>query len=617
MTHDSDVMESAYSGWEDFYALPSLSVLPAQVLEEVSNMFADSDADRGRLEHARVRRVFLRIARPSVRPDGRESTSPSEWLMAISAFQEAMRVLSPSAALELFERAGPVRTVERMRATEYLTNIGTPLNSLEELGRITKDLLDRFALNREHVIRTGWPDNDFAQSPWMQSCIANLYHVKTWVGLDETEEGPDRHFHWSYKWSRTSDLKHTPRDACTYEEAPYLENSTPDEAERLERFTPDEAERLERSRSQFFEVKVAVIRELLEAVERRDAGAVWKRCLALLTQYLTADDVDFYLQMDQRYGTPPLQFRFLKASAATRPGGLSDLLYVIGHFEKELAFRPLAETRRLLGNFCDSSELFNLSVMNYLEAVHHPNRAQLDRALDHFLSRQPEEKSFWSSYSARVNEALENDFYSELSIRVRVDRKKLAQFVPHLNSYAEFASSYLNLAGVLPQLALGIAKADASENREGAIFVRDGDSWRIGLGGAEAQSYKQSKGAVYVFALILTPRKGHGAQTLELFYNDSRTNWRVSRSQGQFRNHLQDLQEIEEEADDDVSRDQAHAREAVRTNIARFIKAVRKRDAQLANHLDSSIFGTTASELRPDFVYWPADQHELRCDSAP
>jgi hypothetical protein len=327
----NEVSEAVLASVRRLYGATSLADLPTQAVEALCDGVANVIAHNSNLDGSRVRRVLQHISIPSLEGDREEFLTPLEWMFATNEFKKAIEVLSPSRALQLFEHENPLQLVRRASAFKYLNDDATPLHSLEELARLTRVLIDRQVTNREHLVKTGWPQDDLAESPWLRAALNNLYDVKVWVDLDETEEGLDNHHHWTYTWSRRRDFESTDDDICPYEEAPYRDA-----------FSEDDAARLEASRSQFFDIKIAVIGELARAVDLRNATGLWKRCLKLLTTRLTADDIDFYLRMDQvRHAQHCLSVRSSSKSGAQRPGGLSDLLYVVGHYEKELSLQTL------------------------------------------------------------------------------------------------------------------------------------------------------------------------------------------------------------------------------------------------------------------------------------
>lgn len=313
-----------------------------EVLERIGNCAADFVAATYGLERARIQRI-LEGALDSSKSGGGGKSFRSFWRDGgLGIFQQAFWKLPPPDAVELFERDNVLTVAERVTSTYYLANGSTPLYGLQDLEPITRTLIERLQLTREHLIKTGYPSVGFNESMWMQERLCHLYHVKQCGPIDESDDGPNNNYQWQYSWCRFPGDIRTETDTCRYEEAGYRRG-----------LNASDAERLEEARERFLDLKVAVVRELLGAVERRSETGLWKSCLSLLTDSLMADDVDFFLRMDRVYdvravfdaGTGETGYGHRTLAA----GGLSDLLYVIGHYEKELSFQVLARTRDALG----------------------------------------------------------------------------------------------------------------------------------------------------------------------------------------------------------------------------------------------------------------------------
>ena len=119
------------------------------------------------------------------------------------------------------------------------------------------------------------------------------------------------------------------------------------------------------------------------------------------------------------------------------PGGLSHLLMVIGHCEKELTIGTMDRTKGRM----PPAVLDDASFRSYFQAVGQPWHRELDEALDHFVELGSQEAAFWTEYRERVNEAIENEFYAEVVIRTKIKQKLVATFEPHVRTFAEWSRS--------------------------------------------------------------------------------------------------------------------------------------------------------------------------------
>src|SRR5262249_16869361 len=155
---------------------------------------------------------------------------------------------------------------------------------------------------------------------------------------------------------------------------------------------------------------------------------------------LPIKDVDFYCTMDNFYWGFDLE---TGEKTGTRvdmhAGGVTDLLNVIGHYEKELTLGTLAQTRDALGIFIQPDELGcpHLAIDSYYQVLGGPERVTLDAALDRFQALDLQELSFWLNYARRVQKALAEEFYEVVEIPTKVKRKDVPQFKPYLTTFAE------------------------------------------------------------------------------------------------------------------------------------------------------------------------------------
>jgi hypothetical protein len=99
-----------------------------------------------------------------------------------------------------------------------------------------------------------------------------------------------------------------------------------------------DAERLERDRPRLFGLKLELVRMLARAAA--DPGQpqqLWRACIDRLATQLTKNDMEFYLGMDHVYLGDDVQLGVGDCwSPKWSPGGLTNLLHVVGRCEVEL-----------------------------------------------------------------------------------------------------------------------------------------------------------------------------------------------------------------------------------------------------------------------------------------
>lgn len=109
-----------------------------------------------------------------------------------------------------------------------------------------------------------------------------------------------------------------------------------------------DAAQLESLRPKFFVLKVQLLQLLCRQIRLRARTSLVSESLKLITTQLTAVEVEFLLRMDRAYERGDIRQSLAPPSLNSRsPGGLSALLLLVGHVEKELTIGTLARTRDL------------------------------------------------------------------------------------------------------------------------------------------------------------------------------------------------------------------------------------------------------------------------------
>ncbi len=114
--------------------------------------------------------------------------------------------------------------------------------------------------------------------------------------------------------------------------------------------------------------------------------------------------------------------------------------------------------------------------------------------------------AFWAAYRRRVNEALETEFSTTVTVVVemRVRRPVAHKFEPHLRDYADFTRLHLETTGDVPRLAL--ATSVPATGTEDNVFRREGEYWTIRYAGQEVH-LRDAKGLQYIAYLLREPRR--------------------------------------------------------------------------------------------------------------
>ncbi len=471
------------------------------------------------LDSTRVGAILERVSQPPTAGAGTPLSALGQRILRHGrlALLDALLHVPTETGLRLFEEADLHDLLGRWALIPYLLE-NLSFLTIDELAEVLEEFADHLTANRLSLESRGVPQTTLGAS-WPGMLLSYLYPTKSIfressVPIVNRTERPS---------PRNRALKHLPaikratrvhtywwmRAAPSSSEDLVLQEPY-EEAARQESLDEETAARVEAGRAAFLNLEIDVLRTLANALRTRDDRKLWPQCLCLLTEALRADDAALYLQMDQwSYGYDVVSGKGQdKGYLPVFPGGLSNLLLIIGSCEKELAIGTMDRTKSLL----PPAVRENASFGSYFQAVGHPWEAQLDQALDHFAVLESQEASFWTEYRERVNEAIENEFYAEVVVRTKVRQKWAGVFEPHVRTFAEWSSTHLELAGTIPMLQLSLPDRPIPERAN--MIRKDDGIWTIRYAGTTVH-LPHVMGLEYLAYLLRHPGRDYGVEELD------------------------------------------------------------------------------------------------------
>jgi hypothetical protein len=379
-------------------------------------------------------------------------SEPAEFEAALGRFPlcllaHSLDSLLPGEALSLIETEDLERLANRVGLTEYLCRDTTPFYTLEELADRVQQFAEHLQRDRDYLIKTGLPSRCFRACRWLYRNLARLYDVRTTAsprpgdevfgGTDDPRGGAGEPYRW-VKLNEPSGGLHEPHSEpgepdiwANLPPGPYhsLQNfqyCAYEQADLLNGMRVEAAARIEAERPRFLDLKIRVLEEVAAALLERDAAGIWPRCLRVLTSTLSAEDALFYLDLDRWYmGVDVRRGGAADASPRMIPGGLSNILEVIGHCEQELSVGAFSRTRQALGGMVVVDRPGRLSAgashrgHPYFQFIGRPERVLLDAALDRLLSLGARVDQFWEGYRGRVNGTLLGTIRAEAGVTMQ------------------------------------------------------------------------------------------------------------------------------------------------------------------------------------------------------
>lgn len=293
---------------------------------------------------------------------------------AIEAFLHDTALFLPrNDALKVLEGHDLHAFACRPRLVEQLAHPFVPLYTLPELAERTAGFIAHLERNREHLLLTGFSRTGFARCEWLQIRLGNLYYTYEPISW-RARAGAAREWIYEYAWTADADA-----------EAPFSAATTPIR-DGYEPIAEDVRVRLASLRAIVHDAKIAILRLLLTVMHDRDTHDLRERSRELLVRSLSPGDKDFLLRADDYYLRLPSGEPAFSSARGYGAGGLSDLLDVIGHYEREIELGRLAHTRERLFGFMSTDDhgRFSMSRNLYSETE---EIALLETALATYLSR--------------------------------------------------------------------------------------------------------------------------------------------------------------------------------------------------------------------------------------
>ena len=371
---------------------------------------------------------------------------------------DALRHLSIEEALAFLEQADLFDVAQRETLVSYvLAEPETPFYTLDELAVTTDKAVRYHERNRKYLLQYGHSLSDFGRCRFLWRLLSRLYYVRM----------PHKGYRTGAR-ALNPDLLAAlfppgnfpePGDSVSFwdEDLDPITNAY-DEWEVIEDIPLQDMARLEGAREKLYDLKLRTLRELARAARAHDADALWERVLNLIRETITAEEAEFYLRVDRIYeGYDIRTGEIVDEEAGLIAGGLTALLEVVGHYEKEIRIGPLHRCKTALeaAGLAGVDELGRGELRtsdgkrarSYFAFVKDRQRGTLDAALDQFVAHPEEEARFRDEYRTRVNVALENELYEEITIRRKIRRSLAHKFEPHVSQFADWAKACLEVLG--------------------------------------------------------------------------------------------------------------------------------------------------------------------------
>lgn len=414
--------------------------------ELVARKVAEDVGVRHGIDVERARRCVLRLMSP------RPGSLPMQGEILIDAFmngspallRQSLGCMPPSDALRLCEEEDVERLPFRSFMTEVFADLRTPLYTLDELEHLIARFVGHQEVNQPSLLETGHPETAFAPSVWLDVFLNKLYFTKLPMHGRMAEPHP-RYVDWrristtfesfQTRWAvnRPDDTElfecSQPNPKCSFAWGRILHGNaatcTFEEADALDRLSRDQIAQVEQLRPKLANLKREILARLHQGICSRNSDGLSDICLDLLAKRLTADEAKLLLDIDLVYGGSNACSRPVAPEVLPLiPGGLSNLIEIIGFIEKEMTIGSMSEVRSILGDLVSCDVMGRRRFLGssrrspYAWLVGQGRGGQLREAVDLYCRLETEEVVFWSRFRQRAERALADEFKIPLGIYV-------------------------------------------------------------------------------------------------------------------------------------------------------------------------------------------------------
>lgn len=429
--------------------------------------------------------------------------------------------LEPADALRLLESTDPRVLLDRECVLEALLDPFAPLYSLDELADLVEGYVAHRERHRDLLYQTGFPSVAFAASTWLDWHLTPVFPIKDAdVGfVSYSGDGPsgDPGPLTSHPLTARRDAAGNPLRAYRWLARPPADEADPQateqrkpsiriwgqgeavpyhQADLLRGLSEEQAKRLTTLRAPFLVLMLDVLQLCAAALREREPATLWPRVFDRLTRDGGRAQIEEHLLIDRAYmGLPQ------------RSTGITALLSLAGHCEKELRLGTLHQTRLRLQPVWEQVQ----DSGNYFKARALVSPTVLDAALDGYLALEPREHHFWQEFTQRVNTAIEGHVETrEVTVTVRLPPELAARFDPVIRPLMELEAARLAATGQLSPTLLGMGGDAADTPAPTAapepqyVFQPRGEYWTLVYEG-KASTLKDRKGLRYLAVLLSRP----------------------------------------------------------------------------------------------------------------
>ena len=340
------------------------------------------------------------------------------------------------------------------------------LYDLKELSASIEEALHQLGQNRTMLVGTGLSKFYSGRCTPLDVLASRLYFVKIPVGIKASNS--KNGYEVSFAWKCSERIIMKPDSLPPYHISRFIGSDfvfTPDpETDHEIVFDPDyfngsvikdlqeKADWIESLRAKIHSLKIEVLQIVLDALKIKDQKSLLPKCIAAIARVFNREEIESLLKLDALYAKHHLYSGRTLTSMTSQKfnaqnGGISEILWLIGHCEFEIQTRFISDIRNGLGKLVISHPVLGNQLVpikrsgiegngdgdgidhwlkSFIDASTE-DREKIETAFRIFWSESDMVVEFWQEFSRRIELALESDFIGPVHIKALGKHKNLLQ----------------------------------------------------------------------------------------------------------------------------------------------------------------------------------------------
>ncbi len=342
--------------------------------------------------------------------------------------------------------------------------------SNRNISKITKNYIDNWERNKQHLIETGYTKTLILEYKWIDGLFRNLYPDRLLLKMNFLRYDKYGDLFFEYYWKDYNTPSRPEHDydyepvASYYKNDPTAPQPPPDKADdfnykydyqyassifpessslkRMRRLTEDITEReIEEAstsflnyyrdqRIKYYDVFMEIFQKLFDSLGKRGLRYLLNECMQTITKRLSLREIVFSIISDRNFYSFRLEDED-KNQWLPSFGGLSKLFQLIGYYEREGTVscnmqNSLRKEIKIIEIPTGDNFLYHaIHVGSYAVSFKKTYvREKLDASIANCQIMEEKEKKFWESYYLRLNKLLENVIVDYNKLESNIDNKE-------------------------------------------------------------------------------------------------------------------------------------------------------------------------------------------------